>query len=55
VEQVLLKDTSGHRKSRVTGNSKYQFIGSKSYLTNATTFYDKKNGFVDEKRAVGII
>lgn len=36
-------------------NSQRRFIKDKSYLTNLTTFSDKKTSSVDERRAADVI
>lgn len=56
MEQVLLKDISGHVKEKeVIGNSQRGFSREYSCLTNLIDFYVKITSLVDQGRAMYVI
>ncbi|KAK4829364.1 hypothetical protein QYF61_003291 [Mycteria americana] len=56
MKQVFLEHISGHMKMLlVSENSQHRFTSDKSCLTNLIALYDKKNGFVDNGRALDVI
>ncbi|PKU38775.1 rna-directed dna polymerase from mobile element jockey- hypothetical protein [Limosa lapponica baueri] len=56
MEQLILDVISNHvEEKKVIGSGQHGFTKGKSCLTNLIAFYDRMTGWVDERRAVGVV